>query len=292
MDDVQARELVGTVEGRLGELEALPDPVARAAADDAVAALLELYGEVLARILDADGELARALGEDELVAQVLLLHGLHPVPVEQRVRGALEEVRPYLSSHGGDVELLAVEGEVVSLALAGSCSGCPSSAVTLKLAIEDAIRAAAPEIERVEAAGLEPAAPGGSGNGQLLQIEGLAPAANGEPATEAGARWSMAGPLPELRGEALALKAVEGEEVLFLRLAGATYAYRPECPACHASLGAAELQATALVCVGCGRRFDALRAGRCLDDPQLHLEPLPLLTDDAGLVKVALGAAA
>ncbi len=115
-------------------------------------ALLDLYGEGLARIVGHvaerdDGTLAEALAGDELVAHLLLLHGLHPVPLEARVRGALDEVRPYLESHGGDVELLGVEEGVVRLQLQGSCSGCPSSAVTLKLAIEEAIHKAAPDVD-------------------------------------------------------------------------------------------------------------------------------------------------
>jgi Fe-S cluster biogenesis protein NfuA/nitrite reductase/ring-hydroxylating ferredoxin subunit len=297
MDDVQARELVGHVEGLLVELERLPDPGARAKADDVVAALLELYGEALGRIveaasaLDVDGALARTLADDELVSHVLLLHGLHPVPLEERVQGALEEVRPYLSSHGGNVELKGVEGDVVHLALEGSCSGCPSSTVTLKLAIEDAIHQAAPEIGRIEADGVAatPLANGnGNGNGQLIQLEPPAPA----PGPEAEVQWSTAGALAELRGERLLRKRVGGEELLFLQLAETTYAYRPSCPGCGDSLERGSLDATALVCGGCGNRYDVLRAGRCLDQPQLHLEPVPLLTDDSGLVKVALGAAA
>jgi Fe-S cluster biogenesis protein NfuA len=84
--------------------------------------------------------------------------------VEDRVLDALGEVRPYLDSHGGDVELLGVEGSTVRLRLQGSCSGCPSSAMTLKLAIENAIQKAAPEIvEVVEVADATPIAssPGG-----------------------------------------------------------------------------------------------------------------------------------
>ena len=88
---------------------------------------------------------------DELVGHLLLLHGLHPVPLAERVTGALEEVRPYLGSHGGDVELLAVEAGVARLRLKGSCSGCPSSTVTLRSAVEDAIRRAAPDIEEIVA---------------------------------------------------------------------------------------------------------------------------------------------
>jgi Fe-S cluster biogenesis protein NfuA len=90
------------------------------------------------------------------------LHGLHPVPVRERVIGALDEVRPYLASHGGGVELLGVADGVVRLRLEGSCHGCPSSAATLRGAVEEAIARAAPDVERVETEGVaEP----------LLQIE-------------------------------------------------------------------------------------------------------------------------
>jgi len=66
------------------------------------------------------------------------------------VRQALEEVRPYLRSHGGNVELLGVEGEVVRLRLVGSCDSCPSSAVTMKQTIEEAIFGTAPEVAAIE----------------------------------------------------------------------------------------------------------------------------------------------
>jgi Fe-S cluster biogenesis protein NfuA/nitrite reductase/ring-hydroxylating ferredoxin subunit len=297
MDDIAARELVGQVEGLLAQLEQLPDRVAREQANDTVAALLDLYGAALERIVeevaavDSEGRVAAALGEDELVSHVLLLHDLHPQPLEARVQEALDGVRPYLASHGGDVELQGVEDGVVRLALQGSCSGCPSSTVTLKLAIEDAIQKAAPDVVEIVAAGVAPEAPvpGGNGNGQLIQLEPPQPVAS-EPGP--GPEWAMAGAMPELQGDRPLLKDVAGESVLFLRLAGTVYAYRPDCPGCGTSLQGGALEATALACADCGNRYDVLRAGRCLDEPQLHLEPLPLLVDESGLVKVALGAAA
>ena len=171
MDDTQARELVARVEGLLADVDTLTDPAGRQKALEAIAALVDLYGEGLGRVVEhvaeADqGELRQALAGDELVAHLLLLHGLHPVPVADRVREALASVRPYLDSHGGDVELLAIADSVVRLRLEGSCNGCPSSTVTLKNAIENAIRDAAPEVEEIVAEGAEPA-PGP----QLLQIE-------------------------------------------------------------------------------------------------------------------------
>jgi Fe-S cluster biogenesis protein NfuA len=167
------------VEDLLERLEVLPDPVARATATEVVQALLELYGEGLGRIVEVlaardDGTLARALSDDELVAHLLMLHGLHPVPVQERVQGALQSVLPYLESHGGSVELLGVREGVVRLRLEGSCSGCPSSTMTLKLAIEQAIFKAAPDVEEVRAEGAVPAAPPPPA---LIQLECLRPGA-------------------------------------------------------------------------------------------------------------------
>jgi len=278
---VAATEVV-RVEEHLERLEALPDATAREIALDTVQALLELYGEGLERIVAAVGpQQTQVLAGDELVEHLLLLHGVHPVGVEQRVRDALEGVRPYLGSHGGDVELLAVEDGVAHVRMQGSCEGCPASAMTLKLAIEDAVLKAAPDVDRVEAAGDGDVAPAAS---PLLQIEVV------RPATPEGA-WAQAGSLPQLAGGGTLLKEVAGEPLLFLRLDdGTPYAYRPSCPACTASLEGAALDGAELACPACGHRYDARRAGRCLDEPQLHLEPVPLLTDEAGLVRVAVQA--
>jgi Fe-S cluster biogenesis protein NfuA/nitrite reductase/ring-hydroxylating ferredoxin subunit len=281
-------ERIARVESLLEELEARPETETRETATELVQALLDLYGEGLGRIVDVlaerdDGTLADALADDELVAHLLLLHGLHPVPVEERVRGALESVLPYLESHGGNVQLLGVEDGVVHLRLEGSCSGCPSSSMTLKLAIEDAIFKVAPDVEEVRAEGAVPSAAPQPG---LLQLEVVQPAV--APSVSPGA-WAMAGGMPQLSSGGVLLKEVSGESVLFLRPNERIYAYRPGCPGCVGSLEEASLRANELTCPACGNRYDVLRAGRCLDAPQLHLEPVPLLIDDAGLVKVALG---
>jgi Fe-S cluster biogenesis protein NfuA/nitrite reductase/ring-hydroxylating ferredoxin subunit len=277
MDDLQARERVGHIEALLEDIEALPDPVAQARCTEVVTALLDLYGEGLARIVERMPE-PQALVEDELVAHLLLLHGLHPVPVEARVHGALEEVRPYLQSHGGNVQLVSLQEGVLRLRLEGSCSGCPSSAATLALAVEDAVRKAAPEIEEIEADNAEPVKNGPA----LIELAPLEPRDNGSDT------WATAGILPQLRTNATLLKEVSGEPLLFLEVDGTPYAYRPACPSCGESLERARLQSAELECAGCGHRFDAKLAGRCLDEPGLHLEPVPLLVDDAGLIKVAL----
>lgn len=128
---------------------------------EAVQAVTDLYGEALARILAGADPV-----EDELVSQLLLVHDLHPLDIEARCRKALEEVRPYLGSHGGDVELLGVEDGVARLRLAGTCNGCPSSTITLKNAIEETLLKAAPDLERIEAEGVAEPTP-------LVQIGSL-----------------------------------------------------------------------------------------------------------------------
>jgi Fe-S cluster biogenesis protein NfuA len=170
VDDAGARDLVAGVERLLGEVEALGDPACRDTATALAAALLELHGEALARLADVvaahdDGTIAAAAADDEVVSHVLLLHGLHPVPLAERVAGALDEVAPYLGAHGGGVELLDVTDGVVRLKLQGSCHGCPSSTATLKLAIEEAVHRAAPDVERIDAEGVAEPAPAA-----LLQI--------------------------------------------------------------------------------------------------------------------------
>jgi Fe-S cluster biogenesis protein NfuA/nitrite reductase/ring-hydroxylating ferredoxin subunit len=295
METLQAGDRVARIETLLEELAELADPIAREKATETVQALLDFYGEGLSRLVDYvaerdDGSLAEAVAGDEVVAHVLLLHGLHPVPVEDRVRAALEEVAPYLGSHGGAVQLVGVQDGIARLRLEGSCSGCPSSARTLKLAVEDAVMKAAPDLEGIEAEGVAPAA---SPAPALLQIEVVTPGgtADGGSASNGGGdtAWSLVGSVGELTGDGPRMREVRGEPVLFLRVGGEDYAYRPRCPACRATIGEHDLSGGELACPGCGNRFDARRAGLGLDAPDLQLEPVPLLVDDGGRVTVALG---
>jgi len=175
--DALAQQRVADVEAVLEAVEALPDPAARETATRLAQALLDLYGDGLERLVDhvaacdEDGRLAAALAADELVSHLLLIHGLHPIRTEERVRAALDEVRPYLGTHGGDVALLEVRDGVARLRLEGTCNGCPSSTATLRLAIEEAIAKAAPELDGVEAEGaVVPPAPAPAGAVELPMI--------------------------------------------------------------------------------------------------------------------------
>jgi Fe-S cluster biogenesis protein NfuA/nitrite reductase/ring-hydroxylating ferredoxin subunit len=291
VEDTEARDRVARVETLLEQVETLADPVARDRTTELVQALLDLYGSGLERIVEQvaerdGGELAQAFADDELVSHLLLLHDLHPVPLDARVRGALDEVRPYLESHGGDVELLSTDEGVVHLRLEGSCSGCPSSTVTLKLAIEEAIHKAAPDVKAIEAEGTVEPATNGAAESPLLQIEIADPLKK-----KRDEAWTdVTG--PELGSGETAVREVTGERILFIRLERGVYAYRPRCPACGESLEDAALTEGQLACTGCGTGYDVRLAGRSLDGADLQLLPVPLLHDQDGSVRVALGAPA
>jgi Fe-S cluster biogenesis protein NfuA len=172
-DEVRDLRAVGLrIEELLGQIRSAGDPATAETAEEIVRLVVELYGAGLERTVELAGpEVLGRLVEDELVASLLVLHGLHPKDLETRVVEALDQVRPYLGSHAGGVELLGVEPEgVVRLRLEGSCDGCPSSTQTVKLAIERAIEEAAPEVTRVEVENLtREQAP------QLLQIRTMRP---------------------------------------------------------------------------------------------------------------------
>jgi Fe-S cluster biogenesis protein NfuA len=72
-----------------------------------------------------------------------------------RVEAALNTIRPYLETDGGNVSIEEITPEnVVRLKLLGSCGSCPMSIMTLKAGIEEAIKKAVPEITGVEAINL------------------------------------------------------------------------------------------------------------------------------------------
>jgi len=145
------------VEKLAAKLDQANDPETRATALELVQSVIELHGAALQSLIErciATPEGERVLDEalrDDLVASMFLLHSLHPDDLETRVLRGIEAVRPYLQSHGGDCELAGVDNGIVRLLLHGSCGSCPSSSLTLKNAVEDALFQAAPDIQEIVA---------------------------------------------------------------------------------------------------------------------------------------------
>ncbi len=148
------------IETLVDEIESAADPVLRAKMLELVQSLMDFHGAGIGRMMDITANAGAAgyavfddFARDELVSSLLLLYDLHPRAIADRVEEAIEKVRPSLNLHEGGVELLGIDGGVVRLRLRGSCDGCPSSALTLKHTIEEAIYAAAPDVAAIEVEG-------------------------------------------------------------------------------------------------------------------------------------------
>jgi Fe-S cluster biogenesis protein NfuA len=76
---------------------------------------------------------------------------MHSEDLQKRIEAALDSIRPYLKADGGDVKVLKIENETLTLELLGACGSCPMSTMTLKAGVEEAIVRAVPEIKKVEA---------------------------------------------------------------------------------------------------------------------------------------------
>jgi Fe-S cluster biogenesis protein NfuA/nitrite reductase/ring-hydroxylating ferredoxin subunit len=281
----------GALFERVQELQTLLDgceqSAARDLADELMSNVVQLYGTGLQRIVEgilASGpegaRIASQLAGDPLVATLLLIHDLHPVPLEQRVQDALDSVRPYMDSHGGDVEMLSLQDGVARIRLQGSCSDCSASSVTLELAIKQALEDAAPDLEGLEVEGVAPQMPGlalpiaSGGNGAELPVV-MSPA------------WFEVDGAGEPAEGAIAAVTVAGNELLIANVDGTLLAYMDACAGCGGALHGGALAEGALRCPQCARSYFLPRAGRSMDDERLQLEPVPLLREQ-GRVKVAL----
>jgi Fe-S cluster biogenesis protein NfuA/nitrite reductase/ring-hydroxylating ferredoxin subunit len=261
------------------------------AAEELVTLLVGLYGDGLARIMSVLAEsgpegaaMIADLADDPLV-ESLLLHDLHPLDVDARIQRALDRVRPYLGSHAGGVEYLGFADGIARLKLEGSCHGCPSSTVTVQLAITGAVQDAAPEVTEVVVEGV--AAPPGP---KLLQIGKRpddAPVRGQDRDQEGnGGGWVT---LPDIGPPSSrpVTASADGISVVVCSVRGTLYAYRDSCAGCASSLAEGQLNREELTCPGCGARYNVRLAGKGIDVPAHHLDPLPLLADSPG-VRVAV----
>lgn len=148
------------------QAEQLRDPVARALVHECLHSLLDFYGNGLERALHvvkgcgpAGEHVYAKLVDDPVVRGLLLIHGLHPVDLPNRLNQAIEKVRPYMESHGGNVQLLSLQNDRARFRLEGACKTCPSSSITLELALRRALEEMCPDLMGFEVENAEPAPP-------------------------------------------------------------------------------------------------------------------------------------
>jgi Fe-S cluster biogenesis protein NfuA/nitrite reductase/ring-hydroxylating ferredoxin subunit len=257
--------------------------------DEAVAQLdqlvrtLEAEGDeralLLLALVDAIHRPALAMlaeGEHDhpIVHALLAMYGLEAVEPEILAEEALDEVRPYIESHGGGVELLAVQDGVVRVRLHGACVGCAGSAMTLRRGVEEALREHFPGFRELvsEEEQPEPALPGIA----LPMADMRRPVF-----VDVGGEDELA------EGE---LRAVEagGASVLLGRVGGEVYAVRNGCAVDGLPLEGSRLTSDGvIVCPWHNCAYD-IRSGRRADDEgDGRLVVLPVAVRD-GAVKVAV----
>ena len=270
---MEAEQLIARVQELTGRLEHLEDAQCRELTEELTGAVVQMYGAGLERIVELieDEETRARLAADDLVAGLLMIHDLYPVPLEERVVQALDTVRPYMESHGGNVELLGIEDGIVKLRLEGSCKSCRASSSTLELAVQQALQQFAPDLLGMDVEGVMEEDEAG--------ITGVAlPMTNGSPG------WhTLAIDPPAL----LTATDVDGMSLVVANVDGTLLAYRNECASCGSELAGGALDEGALACPSCGRSYFLPQAGRSMDDDHLQLHPIPLLRE-AEEIKVAL----
>jgi Fe-S cluster biogenesis protein NfuA/nitrite reductase/ring-hydroxylating ferredoxin subunit len=312
--EVHPGDLLDRVQKLTTQVDALSDAHARTIAQDLVATVIAMYGDGLQRIIEtiegsreAGATILGQLSQDGAVASLLLIHDLYPVSLEDRVIEALDTVRPYMESHGGNVELKGVTDGVARLELKGSCNGCAASRATLELAIKQALDEHAPDLAGLEVHGVTDAPPAPAAGGVALPMVEVsapmpgmsapmpgmsAPMAETSPpmahmsAPQAPARWvSLADASRPDPGALRALEA-EGVRLVLANVGGALLAYEDHCASCGEELGQAALDDGMLRCPACDVEFDLPAAGRAAGGEPLQLTPVPLL--ETGGLRVAL----
>jgi Fe-S cluster biogenesis protein NfuA/nitrite reductase/ring-hydroxylating ferredoxin subunit len=262
----------------VAQIDALPDSPARVLFQECLESVLAFYGHGLERILQLvanagpDGQnIYHDLIHDNVVRGLLIIHDLHPVDIETRLRDALDKVRPYLRSHGGNVELISLTNDVARLRLQGTCKSCASSTVTLELAIRHAIEEACPDLVGFEV------------EGAPAQSTGATVPPDAQRVTP---DWVVIDNAQQLDDEAGMSVRVGDLRLVICKVNGDLYAYRNNCPTCNMPLNTRMLDSGLLQC-GLGHQYDVRQAGRCPDNPNVHLDPFPLLILD-DVVKVAV----
>jgi nitrite reductase/ring-hydroxylating ferredoxin subunit/Fe-S cluster biogenesis protein NfuA len=245
------------------------DVQARESALELQHAIEAFHKEALTRIVrrlkdDPRGkELLFEMVDDPLIYALFARHEIVRPNIIVRVSRVLDAARPYIRSHGGDVELVEVRENVVYVRLHGSCNGCSLSAVTLRNEIEAALRANVPEITGVQvvAADAVPA---------LIMPESIG-------VRDHRAGW-VAGPMADdVPPGAMRRLETDQADILIINLDGRLSAFRNACA--HQGLpldgGLLDPESGTLTCPWHGFCYDA-GSGECLTAPQAQLEPFPL----------------
>jgi len=237
----------------------------KAAIEDLNKAALRRLIRVLKDDAAAGARLREALA-DPLIYAVLLFHGLVREPLRERVERALEEVRPFMAEHGGNVELVALKApDTVELRLVGSCHGCPSSSQTLTEGVEKSIHAHCPEIVHIVQVGRSAPEAATSTDGVSV-VHFISPFAK-----HAASGWIDVAAIDEITEGGVTERKVNQRSVLLARQGRRVSCFDNSCAHLGMPLEMAEISDGVITCSYHGFRY-LLETGECLTAPEVQLK--------------------
>jgi Fe-S cluster biogenesis protein NfuA/nitrite reductase/ring-hydroxylating ferredoxin subunit len=257
--EVSLDELVAELSARIQNLEALPFPQVR----EEIFAVLQITDYIHRVGLERLGErLAQAGILDEVLLDpavnlLFTLYNQNPLDQASLAEQALELVRPYMQSHGGEVEVLAVEDGMVHVRLQGSCKTCAASAATLKNGIEVALYNSLPGFKGLVVHEPLPEEP-------VTGLIELPMAGAGAPAAVQTPVFTQVAELSDLLEGRVTPVFTGNKEVILVRLGVEVNAFDCTCPGCKMPLSDAKLSGNVLVCTWQNCAYDA-RNGRRVD---------------------------
>ncbi|MEH2331985.1 NifU family protein [Nostoc sp.] len=215
---------------------------------------------------------------DEVVYAVLLYHELvkpPKPPLAQRIQTALEEVRPGLKSHNGDVELVAIKSpDTVEIRLIGTCSSCPASSLTLSQGVEQAIKNHCPEITRVVAVNNNPVV----NNASFGLISPFS--------SKITSTWIKVATIEQVPEFSVLAVQLAGNSLILHRQGIIVKCYRNACTHLGSALDRGKVENGIITCPSHGFQYK-LETGECLTAPDVSLQSYPVkIKDDKVFVKL------
>ncbi|MBD0386214.1 MAG: NifU family protein [Nostoc sp. C3-bin3] len=204
---------------------------------------------------------------DEVVYAVLLYHELvkpPKPPLSQRIQTALEEVRPALKSHNGDVELVAIKPpDTVEVKLIGTCSSCSTSTLTLSQGIEQAIKNHCPEITKVVA--VNNSSTVNNANSSLISPF----------SAKITCTWMKVATLDEVPEFSVVVVQLAGTSLILHRQGATVKCYRNGCAHLGSPLEKGKVENGIITCPSHGFQYK-LETGECLTAPDISLQSYPV----------------
>lgn len=271
----------------LESIEQHPDENVRNHVRALVFSLLDLHHAAISKMLkvisehDAKGEIFEEFSNDEVIRAILMVQDLMPESLEKRIENALDEARKKLSEYDADVELVKIEDNTAYLKLFGGGASMTVSTAVLKAEIEHFLHEFTPDLFNVK---YDDTIAPPKQSATLVQIQPF------QPKQEESDKKIM---LPVIRADQVKLNSKQviesGDDInlLVCNIAGTFYAFENRCPHQNQTLGEGLLEGGVLTCPWHGYQFDIKRGGRCLTDPSLKLESLPLKVENE-VIKVNL----